>query len=254
MKERPSALIEELDAYRGIVCAVGAGGKKSVLYQLVREHAGHIALTATVQMTEFPEDLPVERIVDDETMLRDRVLAAARSGSVAYACPSKKAGRYSGVSPETIRSIHEEGGFDASYVKADGARMRWIKAPDAGEPMLVQGADVVIPVVSARAIGEPLDERVAHRIERVAAVTGLAKGNLLTPEAVGRLLASDVGALQGSAGARVAPVINMVDNEQQEEMARAAAIAAIEMTSRFDRVVLCCLRRSSSPVVAVVTR
>lgn len=254
MKERPSALIEELDAYRGIVCAVGAGGKKSVLYQLVREHAGHIALTATVQMTEFPEDLPVERIVDDETMLRDRVLAAARSGSVAYACPSKKAGRYSGVSPETIRSIHEEGGFDASYVKADGARMRWIKAPDAGEPMLVQGADVVIPVVSARAIGEPLDERVAHRIERVAAVTGLAKGNLLTPEAVGRLLASDVGALQGSAGARVAPVINMVDNKQQEEMARAAAIAAIEMTSRFDRVVLCCLRRSSSPVVAVVTR
>jgi DNA repair photolyase len=60
--------------------------------------------------------------------------------------------------------------------------------------------------------------------------------------------------LQGSAGARVAPVINMVDNEQLEQLARAAATAAIRMTSRFDRVVLCCLRRSSSPVVAVVTR
>jgi probable selenium-dependent hydroxylase accessory protein YqeC len=252
--ERSTALIEALDAYRGVICAVGAGGKKSVLYQLVREHAGHFALTTTVHMTEFAEDLQVGHIVDDEWMLRGRVLAAAHSGSVAYACPSKKAGRYSGVSPETIRSIHEEGGFDASFVKADGARMRWIKAPEDGEPLLVQGADVVIPVVSARAIGEPLDERVAHRIERVAAVTGVAQGDLLTPEAIGRLLVSDAGSLRGSAGARVAPVINMVDNAQREELARAAATAAIEMTSRFDRVVLCCLRRSSNPVVAVVTR
>ena len=254
MTARSSALIEALDAYRGVICAVGAGGKKSVLYQLVREHAGHFALTTTVHMAEFTEDLQIERIVDDETMLRERVLAAARSGSVAYACPSKKAGRYSGVSPETIRLLHEEGGFDASFVKADGARMRWIKAPEEGEPLLVQGADVVIAVVSARAIGEPLDERVAHRIERVAAATGVARGELLTPEAVGRLLASDAGALRGSAGARVAPVINMVDNHEREELARAAATAAIEMTSRFDRVVLCCLRRSSNPVVAVVTR
>jgi len=254
MTEHSSLLIEELDAHRGIVCAVGAGGKKSVLYQLIREHAGHIALTTTVHMTAFPADLPLQRIVADETTLQDRVLAAARTGSVAYGCPSKKTNRYSGVLPETIRSIHEEGGFDASFVKADGARMRWIKAPEEGEPVLVQGATVVIPVVSARAIGEPLDERVAHRIERVEAVTGVAQGDLLTPEAVGRLLASDAGALQGSAGARVAPVINMVDNEQQEELARAAATAAIQMTSRFDRVVLCCLRRSQSPVVAVVTR
>ncbi|MCO4811827.1 MAG: putative selenium-dependent hydroxylase accessory protein YqeC [Gammaproteobacteria bacterium] len=254
MTAHSGSLIEELDAYQGIICAVGAGGKKSVLYQLVREHAGRIALTTTVHMSAFPEDLQVERIVDDETMLPDRVLAAARSGSVAYACPSKKAGRYSGVSPEMIRSIHEDGGFDASFVKADGARMRWIKAPEEGEPLLVPGADVVIPVVSARAIGEPLEERVAHRIERVAAAAGVAPGKLLTPEAVGRLLASDAGALQGTAGARVAPVINMVDNDRQEELARAAATAAIEMTSRFDQVVLCCLRRSLSPVVAVVTR
>ena len=254
MADKPRALIEELDAHRGIVCAVGAGGKKSVLYQLVREHAGHIALTTTVHMTEFPEDLPFERIVDDDAKLRDRVLAAARSGSVAYACPSQKPGRYSGVSSATIRSIHDDAGFDASFVKADGARMRWIKAPDAGEPSLVDGMHLVIPVVSARAIGAPLGERVAHRVGRVEAVTGVKQGDVLTPEAVGRLLASDAGALQGSAGARVAPVINMVDNKRQEELARAAAIAAIEMTSRFDRVVLCCLRRSSNPVVAVVTR
>jgi probable selenium-dependent hydroxylase accessory protein YqeC len=132
--------------------------------------------------------------------------------------------------------------------------MRWIKAPKSGEPATVPDADVIIPVVSARAIGEPLNERVAHRLEQVEAVTGITRGKPLTPEAVGRLLASEEGALRGSAGARVAPVINMVDNDQQEELARAAGMAAIAMTSRFDRVVLCCLQRPSGPVVTVVTR
>lgn len=247
------ALLDALQAHEGIVCAVGAGGKKSVLYQLAREHPGRLALTATVHTTEFPADLGVDQVIDEDASLRARVLAADPSRSVAYACPSSKPGRHAGASPATIRAIHDAGIFAATFVKADGARMRWIKAPEADEPILVPGADTVIPVVSARAIGEPLSERVAHRIDRVAEVTGTAPGELLTPEAVGRLLASGHGALQHAGSARVAPVINMVDNRNKEELARAAAGAAIAMTSRFDRVVLCCLRRPEDPVVAVVT-
>lgn len=249
-----TALIDVLEARRGIVCAVGAGGKKSLLYQLAREHTGRFALTATVHTTEFPDDLAVASVIDDEAALPGRVSSVGSSRSVAYACPSNKPGRHAGVSGETIRSIHQAGGFEATYVKADGARMRWIKAPAAGEPVLPPATDLVIPVVSARAIGEPLGGRVAHRPERVASVTGVEPGSALTPEAVGALLASVDGALAGTAGARVAPVINMVDNDQQEEMARAAAAAALAITSRFDFVVLCCLRRPSMPVVAVVAR
>ena len=248
------ALIDALEAREGIVCAVGAGGKKSVLYQLAREHPGRVALTATVHITEFPDDLDLDPVIGEEPNLQARVLAADRGRCVAYACPSSKPGRHAGVSPAAILAIHDAGAFAATYVKADGARMRWIKAPGANEPILVPAADTVVPVVSARSIGEPLSERVAHRVDRVAAVTGIAPGEMLTPEAVGRLLTSDQGALQHADKARVAPVINMVDNKNKEEMARAAANAAIAMTSRFDRVVLCCLRRPDRPVVTVVTR
>lgn len=247
-----TALIDALGAHEGIVCAVGAGGKKSVLYQLAREHAGRIALTATVHTTVFPDDLPVETVIDGDPALRARVLSANASCSLAYACPSSKPGRYAGVSPDTIRALHDAGHFDATFVKADGARMRWIKAPREGEPLLPPGTDLVVPVVSARAIGEPLTERIAHRPDRVAAIAGVEPGAPLTPEAVGRLLASDEGGLKGTAGSRVAPVINMVDNDLQEEMARVAAGAAIATTSRFDFVVLCCLRRPARPVVGVV--
>ncbi|MGI9223645.1 MAG: selenium cofactor biosynthesis protein YqeC [Woeseiaceae bacterium] len=254
MSARSSLLIDLLAARDGIVCAVGAGGKKSVLYQLAREHPGRVALTATVHTTEFPADLPFDHVVCDEALLRNRVLATERSRSVAYAIPSSKAGRHAGVPAAMIRSIHDKGGFAATFVKADGARMRWIKAPATDEPVIVPGADTVIPVVSARAIGEPLSERVAHRVEQVEAVTGVARGMPLTPEAVGRLMASEGGALHSTGAARVVPVINMVDNARQEQVARAAAAAAIDMTSRFDRVVLCCLQRPAEPVVAVVTR
>ncbi len=249
-----TTLIDALGAHDGIVCAVGAGGKKSVLYQLAREHPGRVALTATVHTTTFPDDLPVESVIDEDHALRDRVLSVDATHSVAYACPSSKPGRHAGVAGETIRSLHADGGFAATFVKADGARMRWIKSPAEGEPVLPGPVDLVIPVVSARAIGEPLSERVAHRVDRVAAITGVAPGETLTPEAVGRLLASEEGALKGTAGTRVAPLINMVDNDFQEEIARAAAEAAIAMTSRFDSVVLCCLRRPERPVVAVVAK
>jgi probable selenium-dependent hydroxylase accessory protein YqeC len=247
-----TTLIDALGAHGGIVCAVGAGGKKSVLYQLAREHPGRFALTATVHTTVFPDDLPVEAVIDDASALRERVLSVDASRSIAYACPSTKPGRYAGVPADTIRSLHDSGGFAATFVKADGARMRWIKSPAEGEPVLADRVDLVIPIVSARAIGETLSERVAHRVDRVAAVTGVAPGETLTPEAVGRLLASDAGALKGTAGTRVAPLINMVDNDFQQELARAAAEAAIAMTSRFDSVVLCCLRRPGRPVVEVV--
>jgi probable selenium-dependent hydroxylase accessory protein YqeC len=249
-----TTLLDLLAARRGIVCVVGAGGKKSIIYQLVREHPGRVAVTTTVHMTEVPDELSMERIIDDNAALPDRVLASDPARPVAYAQRSHKPGRMAGAAAATISAIHEQGGFDATFVKADGARMRWIKAPAEGEPLVVPGATTIIPVLSARAIGEPLDERVAHRVEQVEAVTGLSRGEPLSPEAVGRLLASDAGALRGTAGARVAPVINMVDNERLEELARAAAATALLESTRFDTVVLCCLRRPSAPVVAVVTR
>ena len=63
MSRPPGELIDLLEARDGVVCATGAGGKKSVLYQLIREHPGRVALTATVPITGLPADLALEEIV-----------------------------------------------------------------------------------------------------------------------------------------------------------------------------------------------
>jgi probable selenium-dependent hydroxylase accessory protein YqeC len=171
---------------------------------------------------------------------------------VVYAGPSAKPGRVGGVPPEVLAGLHAAGGFDVTLIKADGARMRWIKAPAADEPVLPRGATTVLPLVSAKIFGQPLSETVAHRPERVAAATGARLGERLTPEHVARLLTAEHGALQGAGDATVVPIINMVDDQAKHAAARAAAQLALASCPRLTRIVLARMT-ATDPVIDVVT-
>ena len=251
---RAESLLDLLDARSGIVCAVGAGGKKTVLQHLATSHPGRVALTSTVVTTHFPERLGFGMAVAPDEELPRLVGGLDPARGVAYACPIDKPGRHGGVSPEVIARLHAEQGFAATYVKADGARMRWIKAPDEDEPVLPPVCDRIVAVVSARAIGEPLGPRVGHRLERLQAVTGLAPDEVIRPLHVGRLLASPAGLRKGADRCPVSTLINMVDDPSREVLAREAAEIALELEPAIGRVVLACLRREGDPVVAVIGR
>lgn len=232
-------LLELLGARAGIVCAVGAGGKKTTLYALAAAHPGRAAFTATVYTAAFPRRLGAHALVTDREDLPAALAETGAHDRVAYARPSEKSGRVAGVDPDGIGECHRRGGFELTLVKADGARMRALKAPAEDEPVIPSAADTVLVIVSAAAFGEPLDEAIAHRPERVAAVTGLASGDPITPEAVGRLLADPAGGLRGiPPQTRAIAVINAVDDGTRLERARLAARHALAATGRLERVVL----------------
>jgi probable selenium-dependent hydroxylase accessory protein YqeC len=251
-------LLDLLAARGGLVCAVGAGGKKSTLYRLAEAHlaagTATIGLTCTVSMGPPPRSLPNERLIAAaETLATEVPMLAHRQRLLVYAQPSAKPGRLGGVPGALIARLHGEGGFAVSLIKADGARMRWLKAPRDDEPVLPQGAATVLPVVSIRALGQPLEPTIAHRIERVAAVTGAAIGERLEATHLARLLTSAEGALQGVGTAVVVPIVNMVDDEARRAGARDVAQRALAATDRFDRVVLTSMI-ALDPVVEVITR
>lgn len=249
-----SRLLTELGITEGIVSAVGAGGKKSTLYAIAQAFHGRLAITSTVFITSFPRRLQARRVVADVASLESQVLEAASEHSrVAYALPSEKPGRSAGVPPDCVAELHRKGGFDLTLVKADGARMRRLKAPGEHEPALPPGTDKVLPILSVQAVGQPLDDNVAHRVDQVAAVTGARPGQTLTPEHLARLLASPEGALKGTQGLEVAPVINMVDDAQWQEVGREIAHLALAITDRFDRVALTALH-ATDPLVESVQR
>jgi len=243
-----AALAEALGATRGVVCLVGAGGKKTTMYALARAHAGRVALSSTSHMYRYDPD-----VVDAVVTVDDAAPSVPPEGRVvAFAGPTDTPERVGGLSAPALAALRDSGRFELLLVKADGARARWIKAPGEHEPLVLPFADTVIPVVSAGVFGRRLDSGIAHRPERVAAVTGATLDEPLRAQHVARLLAADDGALKGVGTARVVPLINMVDDAGREGEAREAARLALAATTRFERVVLAAMKRGR--LVAVIER
>ena len=249
------ALLDALDARTGLVCFVGAGGKKTTMYRLADMHPGRVGITATAHIPFFPKTLKVAKVIAPEGDILPRVLSelSHHQDKVAFAQPSEKHGRFAGLEPSLVGRIQAEAGFDVLLIKADGARSRWIKAPNDIEPQIPPTTRIVIPVVSARAIGEKLSEKIAHRVDRIESICGVSEGQAITPLHVARLLADEEGALRSVGPARVIPLLNMVDDEERNKLALETAEHALRLSDRFDRVVLASMQLEQ-PLVEVIRR
>ncbi|MGI9489897.1 MAG: selenium cofactor biosynthesis protein YqeC [Geminicoccaceae bacterium] len=251
------AFIDALGAASGLVAVVGAGGKKSTLYRLLEAHRAigtrRVLLTSTVQIAAQPNALDVETHIIDGDDVEDAIAGASgRAGAFFVTGPARKPGRFSGLPEHLIRPLHTGAAFGVGLVKADGARMRMIKAPGGNEPALPDGVSTILPIVSARAFGRPLTERMVHRPECLASVINADIGTEITPDHVARLLASPEGSLRRTGNSQVVPVINMVDSPERQTWAEEAAERALSMTKRFERVVLTSMT-NPSPLVKVIT-
>lgn len=237
-------IVDALSARHGTVCFVGAGGKKTTMATLA-ERLDHAVVTATVRIPIF--DGWVAEVVVTETPRR--AIDGATAWPLGVVPAQERPDRYRGYDPATVADLAD---IDHPIlVKADGARMREFKAPSDREPQLPSTASTVVPIASAHVVGEPLTDEIVHRVEEVAAITGLAPGDEIRPRDVAAVLASDRGGLKDvPAGATTVPLLNMVDDEGLEASARAVA-EAIHERADVPRVVLAEMR-ADDPLVAVI--
>ncbi|OVE85510.1 selenium cofactor biosynthesis protein YqeC [Natronolimnobius baerhuensis] len=237
----PSAL----EAEGNTVCVVGAGGKKSTLYAL----AGHLeraVVTATVRIPPFDDQVAEVRVTANPSQILENAtdwplgLVADRDGE-----------RCHGYEPEQIDALASVASDTTILVKADGARTRWFKAPGEHEPQLPTTTDVVVPIASAKIVGETLTDEHVHRPERVAAITGLERGDRIAVTDVATVLTSDRGGCKDVPdGATVIPLLNMVDTPALESTARDLA-AEIHALRNVPHVALTRLLEDE-PVIGVV--
>lgn len=246
-------LTQALDIKGGIVAAAGAGGKKSLLYALAREHRARVAYTATVHSARPPDVAGFRLEVADEVQLLERARYHTGPGRYAFLQPSDKPDRLAGISPAGVALLHAAGAFALTLVKADGARMRALKAPAPSEPVLPERCDVLIYVLSASALGAPFGDRIVHRPERFKAITDAVEGAPISDAAVARLVAFVALAARRHGVGRVIPVINQVDDPAAEARARTCAERILEADPDTARVVLTrLLPESTHPVVAII--
>jgi len=237
-------VVDALGAAAGTTCLVGAGGKKTTLYAL----AGRLdraVLTATVRIPIFDREVAAVRVTEDPVAALNEAAASggdepaggADSFPLGLVPERERDDRYRGYDPaivDEIGSAHD----GPVLVKADGARTRLIKAPNEREPQIPASADTVVPVASVGAVGEPLTAETAHRPERVAAIADAAVGDEITAELIGRVLAHEQGGLKGIPnGATAVPLVNAVDDDADEKVAREIARVVHERAD-VSRVVL----------------
>ncbi len=229
----------------GLVCVVGAGGKKTTLWQLAARH-DRAVVTATVRIPIFDQHVSTVAVTADPV----EALAQADAWPLGLV-PEREDDRYLGYDTETVAAIADSEVPDAVLVKADGARMREFKAPTDAEPQVPANTDTVLPIVSAHVVGKPLTAEHVHRVDRVAAITDLSPGEEIRPEHVAAVVTSPAGGRKDvPPGATVVPVINKVDDESDEATARRIATAILEADT-VDRVALTRMV-ADDPLVALI--
>jgi probable selenium-dependent hydroxylase accessory protein YqeC len=212
-----------------LISIVGAGGKTTTMYTLARELAQkgkRVVTTTTTQIfTPAPDETEKLIIEAETTMLFNKVKAAwEHHRRITVATGIDNRGKLMSLQPDIPSMLMQEGGADVVIIEADGARHRLIKAPADYEPVVPSETNLALLLMSAEAINQLLSEEIAHRPERIASVTGIHMGAMLTPGVIARLITSEQGSLKGipeTAGAYL--LITHVTPERREvvlELAR----------------------------------
>ena len=216
-----------------LVAIVGAGGKSTVLFMLGRELTadnGKVILTTTTKMARDQVTEPACWSVDPGL-----VEQALKPGNPVFVVVGTVPGKVTGPSPEEVDRLFTETSTDHLIVEADGARSMSVKAPAAHEPVIPSRSTVVVIVVGIDAVGRPLRD-VAHRPERIEAITGLPAETIVTTADLARILLHPKGGLkQIPDTARVAVAISKVTPGTEATAVDLKSLLA--GNARVDRVV-----------------
>ena len=218
-------LYKALSVVKGdIVAFVGAGGKSSAILQAAHElkEAGVKVLVAPTTKMFVAEAEKVGPILTSEyryelcSKVAD-VLAGEEAVVVGSTILSKQ--RVGGVKASWVPTLSPDGGV--TLVEADGSRRRPLKGTAAHEPLLPEGATLVVAVGGIRALGEPVDEKHVHRPEVFSDLTGTGLSHTIDARAFA--LALLAGLRTASEGSRRAALLT--DVEPGRSMSDASTIA-----------------------------
>jgi probable selenium-dependent hydroxylase accessory protein YqeC len=211
-----------------LVNFVGGGGKTALIHKLMDEYCriGPVLSTTT---TRIHPPAPAEGFVvvstDNLVLLKTLVVRTAKDCS--HHSFKLVAARHF-MSPTLLRGVPADFNIDldrklfAIFLnEADGAAGFSIKLPRASEPVLMRGAEYLVPVIGIDCLYQPMGPDVVFRWRDFADRFSLQPGERLTPELAAGILMHKEGVCKGwKPPTTIVPFINKVDGLAQDSMAR----------------------------------
>ncbi len=229
----------------GVVTLVGAGGKTTLMFALAGQLAAadHTVLTTTTTKIQPPTSAQSPLVLEtqhaDDLLAQIHRLDSLPTHLTALAPVQDYPDKRVGLSPSDIDALSASGCFRWILVEGDGAARKPLKAPAEHEPVIPPSSDRVIVVAGLDGVGQPLDEDHVHRADLFAALGGLALGQIVTPEALARVLTHPQGGFKGvPQGAKVTIFFNKADTCQRGMRGEAFALQLKNALSQRVAVVM----------------
>jgi probable selenium-dependent hydroxylase accessory protein YqeC len=220
-----------------LVNFVGGGGKTVLIHKLMEEYCscGPVLYTTTTRI--HPPD-PSEGLV---VLSSDNLpLLATMVDRISRNCPNRSyklvvtrhfmtPNLLQGVPPDFDNTLAREL-FPIFLNEADGAASYSIKIPREGEPVLMENAQYLVPVIGIDCLYQPLGPEVVFRFQSpMAEQFSLQAGERITPDIAARILMHKEGVCKNwKPDMTIIPFINKVDGPAQDSAARDLAASILK--------------------------
>jgi len=206
---------------------VGGGGKTALIHKLMNEYCRVGLVVSTTTMRIHPPASAEGLVVistDNLPLLKTMVRQIANDcSSHAY----KLVATRHFISPTLLRGVPPDFNtaldkklFSIFLNEADGAAGFSIKLPRESEPVLMDGAEYLVPVIGIDCLHTPMGPDVVFRWRDFADRFSLRAGDRLTPELAAGILMHKEGVCKDwTPGTTIIPFINKVDGAAQHSAA-----------------------------------
>jgi probable selenium-dependent hydroxylase accessory protein YqeC len=218
-----------------LVNFVGGGGKTILILKLLEEYCakGPVLYTTTTRIhPPHPREglavissnnIPLLKFI----VSRVGICEQSRPTKLAVTCLYMSPTLLRGVPPDFNNEL-DRGLFPILLNEADGAAGFSIKMPKEHEPVLMENAEYLVPVIGIDCLNKPLGPDVLFRWEKFAENSSYLEGERITPKLAANILMHAKGVCRSwKPGTAIIPFINKVDDPSQDSAAQDLANSII---------------------------
>jgi molybdenum cofactor cytidylyltransferase len=246
-------------AVRATSCAsiafVGAGGKTTGMFQLARELAAPVIVTATSHLGAWQTELADQHFIAENPATLEEL--EHRLKGVILITGGLHGDKTTPVNDSVMHRLEQFCGDHAIplLIEADGSKRKPIKAWAEHEPPIPAFVKQVVQVVGMSVIGKPLSDEFVHRPELFSRLCGRKIGDIITAADVLHVLAHRDGGLRNiPVTARKFVLLNQADTAELQSSARGFVPALL---ASYDSVIISSLKEKQifavhEPVAGIV--